>query len=199
MAETADKKPRARKAKPAEAPPAPPPVSVSRRRAVLRWAARILGGIAAFYAVLILLFSFVPPPINLYQLSRKLAAGRDREGLGAAGGDRPVMARAAVAAEDANFCNHWGFDMAAIREAVERGRQPRRQHDQPAGHQERLPVAGPQLAAQGDGGGADAGGRTGLVEAADPRGLPERGRVRDRRLWRAGGGAALLSASMRRT
>ncbi len=33
----------------------------------------------------------------------------------------PVMARAVVAAEDANFCNHWGFDMAAIRDAIEAG------------------------------------------------------------------------------
>ena len=31
------------------------------------------------------------------------------------------MGRSAVAAEDANFCLHWGFDMAAIREAVEEG------------------------------------------------------------------------------
>jgi monofunctional biosynthetic peptidoglycan transglycosylase len=33
----------------------------------------------------------------------------------------PVMARATVAAEDANFCNHWGFDMRAIRQVLERG------------------------------------------------------------------------------
>ena len=33
----------------------------------------------------------------------------------------PVMARSVVAAEDANFCLHWGFDMAAIREALEDG------------------------------------------------------------------------------
>ncbi|MFX0545438.1 monofunctional biosynthetic peptidoglycan transglycosylase [Roseovarius sp. S1116L3] len=33
----------------------------------------------------------------------------------------PVMARAAVAAEDADFCNHWGFDMRAIRQVLERG------------------------------------------------------------------------------
>jgi monofunctional biosynthetic peptidoglycan transglycosylase len=32
-----------------------------------------------------------------------------------------VMGRSAVAAEDANFCNHWGFDMAAIREAIDEG------------------------------------------------------------------------------
>lgn len=35
----------------------------------------------------------------------------------------PVMARSAVAAEDANFCNHWGFDMAAIRAALAEGGQ----------------------------------------------------------------------------
>ncbi|WP_133485117.1 monofunctional biosynthetic peptidoglycan transglycosylase [Aliiroseovarius marinus] len=33
----------------------------------------------------------------------------------------PVMARSVVAAEDANFCQHWGFDMGAIRAAIEDG------------------------------------------------------------------------------
>jgi len=33
----------------------------------------------------------------------------------------PVMARSVVAAEDANYCNHWGFDMSAIRAAVDSG------------------------------------------------------------------------------
>lgn len=33
----------------------------------------------------------------------------------------PVMARSVVAAEDANFCNHWGFDMTAIRAALAEG------------------------------------------------------------------------------
>ncbi len=36
-------------------------------------------------------------------------------------GIAPVMARSAVAAEDANFCVHWGFDMAAIRTAIAEG------------------------------------------------------------------------------
>jgi len=35
----------------------------------------------------------------------------------------PVMARALVAAEDANFCAHWGFDVAAIRKAIDEGSQ----------------------------------------------------------------------------
>ncbi|WP_299970064.1 monofunctional biosynthetic peptidoglycan transglycosylase [uncultured Roseobacter sp.] len=33
----------------------------------------------------------------------------------------PVMALAAVAAEDANFCLHWGLDLAAIRQAIDAG------------------------------------------------------------------------------
>ncbi len=33
----------------------------------------------------------------------------------------PVMARSVVAGEDANYCLHWGFDMAAIRDALEDG------------------------------------------------------------------------------
>ncbi|MGM0660512.1 MAG: monofunctional biosynthetic peptidoglycan transglycosylase [Pseudomonadota bacterium] len=33
----------------------------------------------------------------------------------------PVMARSLVAAEDANFCRHWGFDMSAIRVAIAEG------------------------------------------------------------------------------
>ena len=33
----------------------------------------------------------------------------------------PAMARAAVAAEDAEFCRHWGFDLDAIRGAIEDG------------------------------------------------------------------------------
>ncbi|PTQ70125.1 monofunctional biosynthetic peptidoglycan transglycosylase [Celeribacter persicus] len=33
----------------------------------------------------------------------------------------PHLARAVVAAEDANFCNHWGFDLGAIRSAIAEG------------------------------------------------------------------------------
>jgi monofunctional biosynthetic peptidoglycan transglycosylase len=117
MAETPERKPRSRKAK-----DAPPP---RRRRGllrgVLRWAGRILGGIAAIYAVLILLFSFVPPPINFYQLGEAVRLGGIDKDWVAMEDIAPVMARAVVAAEDANFCAHWGFDMAAIREAIAEG------------------------------------------------------------------------------
>jgi len=117
MAETAEKKPRARKAKagPAAAPKRP----LFRR--ILRWLLRGIGGIAAFFAVLVLAFAIVPPPINAYQIAEAWRLGGIKKDWVGWDEIAPVMGRSAVAAEDANFCNHWGFDMAAIRLAIEAG------------------------------------------------------------------------------
>lgn len=109
--------PRKRKAK-AEAPT---PQPRSRLRVGLRWLGRGLGAVATFYAVLILLFSLIPPPINLYQLGEAWRLGGIEKDWVSWEEIAPVMGRSAVAAEDANFCTHWGFDMAAIREAIEAG------------------------------------------------------------------------------
>jgi monofunctional glycosyltransferase len=91
------------------------------RRRLLRWALRGVIGLAGFFGVLVLLFSFLNPPINAYQLSESIRLG----GLERQWVDwdeiAPVMGRSAVAAEDANFCLHWGFDMGAIRAAVAQG------------------------------------------------------------------------------
>jgi monofunctional biosynthetic peptidoglycan transglycosylase len=109
----------ARKRKPtAEAVPPPRP---SLWRIAGKWALRVLGGVAAVYALLILLFSFLPPPINLYQLGESWRLGGIEKDWVSFEEIAPVMGRSAVAAEDANFCNHWGFDMAAIRLAIEEG------------------------------------------------------------------------------
>lgn len=96
---------------------APPPVTGRIRR----WVLRGLAGFAAFYGVLILLFSFIPPPINLYQLGESWRLGGISKDWVGWDDIAPVMARSVVAAEDANFCLHWGFDMAAIRAAVDQG------------------------------------------------------------------------------
>ena len=97
------------------------PVAQSRLRRGLKWLGRGLGAVAALYAGLVLLFSFVPPPINLYQLGETWRLGGIEKDWVSWEEIAPVMGRSAVAAEDANFCNHWGFDMAAIREAIEAG------------------------------------------------------------------------------
>jgi monofunctional biosynthetic peptidoglycan transglycosylase len=77
--------------------------------------------VAALYGVLIVLFSFVPPPINIYQAQEAWRLGGIEKDWVGWDEIAPVMARSVVAAEDANFCLHWGFDMAAIREAIEDG------------------------------------------------------------------------------
>lgn len=109
--------PRKRKAK-AEAPA---PLPRSRFRRALRWLGRGLGAVAGFYLVLVLVFSIVPPPINLYQMSEAWRLGGIDKDWVSWEEITPVAGRSAVAAEDANFCNHWGFDMTAIREAIEAG------------------------------------------------------------------------------
>lgn len=102
----------------------PDPVVVgprSLRLRLLRWAARGIGGLAGLFALLVLLFSFINPPANVYQLQESARlGGLEREWVS---WDEiaPVMGRSAVAAEDANFCLHWGFDLTAIRAAVAEG------------------------------------------------------------------------------
>jgi len=108
-----------RKRKPkAEPEPAPKP---ARWRVVLRWLGRGAGAVAGFYVLLVLLFAFVPPPINFYQLGESWRLGGIEKDWVSWEEIAPVMGRSAVAAEDANYCNHWGFDIAAIREAIEEG------------------------------------------------------------------------------
>jgi monofunctional glycosyltransferase len=71
---------------------------------------------------LVLLYSVVNPPTTwtIWSESRRLGSV-EREWVPL---ERiaPVMARSVVAAEDANFCLHWGFDVRAIRAAIEAGR-----------------------------------------------------------------------------
>ena len=97
--------------------------SLPKGRQIKRWFLRGLAGIAGFYGVLILLFSFIPPPINLYQISESWRLGGISKDWVNWDEIAPVMGRSVVAAEDANFCLHWGFDIKAIRDAIDSGGQ----------------------------------------------------------------------------
>ena len=116
ITETPEPKPRKRKAAAAVAA-----LPVARWSRWAGWALRGLGVVAGGFALAVLLFSCVPPPINLYQLSEAWRLGGIEKDWVSWEEIAPVMGRSAVAAEDANFCNHWGFDMAAIRLAIEEG------------------------------------------------------------------------------
>ncbi len=91
----------------------------------LRWlgfiALRGTSIIIVFVLALVVLFSVVNPPITytIWAESRRLGSV-DREWV-PFDDIAPVMARSIVAAEDANFCLHWGFDVQAIRAALEEG------------------------------------------------------------------------------
>ena len=107
-------------ARPKRKEPEPPPPKPLWRRA-LTWAGRGLGLVAAFYLLLIILFAFLPPPGNIYQWQESWRLGGiEREWVGWQD-IAPAMGRSAVAGEDANFCLHWGFDMQAIRKAIDSG------------------------------------------------------------------------------
>ncbi|MFA3920139.1 monofunctional biosynthetic peptidoglycan transglycosylase [Ruegeria hyattellae] len=77
--------------------------------------------VVALFTALIFLFAFVNPPVThtIWSEWRRLGSV-DREWV-TIEQISPVMARSVVAAEDANFCLHWGFDVEAIRDAIEDG------------------------------------------------------------------------------
>ena len=100
---------------------APALVRRSLGRRVLRWVGRGVLVIAGIYAFLVVLFAVVPPPTNIYQMQERWRLGGVARDWVAWDEIAPVMARSVVAAEDANFCLHWGFDMAAIRQALDAG------------------------------------------------------------------------------
>ncbi|SNS79903.1 monofunctional biosynthetic peptidoglycan transglycosylase [Antarctobacter heliothermus] len=91
------------------------------RAFVRRWLLRLALGAALLAVLAVLLFRVINPPTThtIWSESRRLG-GVQRAWVDAAD-IAPVMLRSAVAAEDANFCTHWGFDMDAIRAAIDDG------------------------------------------------------------------------------
>ncbi len=109
-------KPRRRKAA-EEPPPAPRPLW----RRGLRWALRGVSVAVLLVVAWVALLAVVNPPRNAYMRAEAARLGGLSHSWVAWEEIAPVMARSVVAAEDANFCLHWGFDMAAIREALDEG------------------------------------------------------------------------------
>jgi len=91
----------------------------------MRWAGFILlRGTATLIVcvmVMVVIYSIVNPPTThtIWSEARRLGSV-DREWVPIED-IAPEMARSVVAAEDANFCLHWGFDVQAIRAAMEGG------------------------------------------------------------------------------
>lgn len=90
-------------------------------RRLFRWVLLAVAGGTVLLLVWIALYRFVDPPGGPYmwQESRRLGGIEhewvDMEAISTA------MAQSVVAAEDVNFCRHWGFDVTAIRVALAEG------------------------------------------------------------------------------
>jgi monofunctional glycosyltransferase len=116
--DTEAKKPRKR-APAKKAVPAPPQPSALRMW--LRLFARLTMGAAGALLTLIVLFTVINPPTTPYQLAEGWRLSGVKQEWRALEDISPYMARSVIAAEDANFCLHWGFDMSAIRAALAEG------------------------------------------------------------------------------
>lgn len=81
-------------------------------------------GLFAVVAVWVAAYGLLPVPVTAYMVSERVRIGAplDREWTRIEDVSLHLQ-RAVVAAEDANFCLHWGFDMDAIRAAIAEGAQ----------------------------------------------------------------------------
>jgi len=90
-------------------------------RMLRRWIMRLVLLAVGIIGLATGTYAILNPPTGIYMKSEEIRLGSiDHEWIGL-DGIAPVMARSVVAAEDANFCEHWGFDIAAIRSAIDAG------------------------------------------------------------------------------
>lgn len=90
---------------------------------VIVWAAKAILWFVAISVAWVLLYAVVPPPTTLTMLFDSRGATRDWMAIEDIDRD---MIRAVIAAEDSRFCNHSGFDLDAISDALEANAEGRR-------------------------------------------------------------------------
>ncbi|MGB0798259.1 MAG: monofunctional biosynthetic peptidoglycan transglycosylase [Planktomarina sp.] len=90
-------------------------------RRLWRLLRRILFWGVIVFAVWGLSYRWINPPTTIYMQQERARLGEIKREWVDIEDVAPVMLRALVAAEDANFCNHWGIDSAALRRALSEG------------------------------------------------------------------------------
>ncbi|MGJ8611529.1 MAG: monofunctional biosynthetic peptidoglycan transglycosylase [Octadecabacter sp.] len=116
----------ARKTRKSKATPTKPAVKLRDRprlfvRRVMKY---IFRGILIMIVLTVLVtaaLNYVNPPSTPYMFSESRRVGGVNQAWVDMDDIAPVMARSAVAAEDANFCLHWGLDVNAIQAALQDG------------------------------------------------------------------------------
>jgi monofunctional biosynthetic peptidoglycan transglycosylase len=93
----------------------------------LRRAILLLGfGFVGLSTLLVVLYGFLPPPITPLMVIRLVEGEGLRKDWVPFDEISPHLVRALIASEDAQFCNHGGFDWKAIKQAIERNQEGRR-------------------------------------------------------------------------
>ena len=90
------------------------------RRGFFGWLWRIVMWLFLLSILLVLIYRFVPPPITATMVGDVVAGrGLEKDWMSLDEMDRD-MVRAAIGAEDSKFCQHNGFDIEAIEDAMKR-------------------------------------------------------------------------------
>lgn len=114
-------KPAAKKARKGKAGKAKTSTGFHPIRWARRWLRRLVVAILAIMALAVAAYAVLNPFTTPYMIAEKMRLGYVDHQWVDMDEIAPVMARAVVAAEDANYCLHWGFDMGAIRAALDDG------------------------------------------------------------------------------
>ena len=93
----------------------------TRRIRPVAWVRRAVLSVVLAMVLWVGAYAVLPPPTTPYILSEGVAQGRLQRAWVDIDDIAPVMLRSVVAAEDANFCLHWGFDMRQLRAAIAEG------------------------------------------------------------------------------
>ncbi len=97
-------------------PPVQAPIKAKRKLPILKWLAMTAGGLLAFSIVQVCVYRFVPVPVTILMVER-LAQGNGLDHRWVGNHISDNLRSAVIAAEDAKFCTHDGFDYDAIKKA----------------------------------------------------------------------------------
>ena len=87
----------------------------------LRLGLRGLAYAGCAFGALVVIYTLINPRLTPYVLAERFRQGGIERTWVPIEDMAPEVPLSFVAAEDANFCNHWGFDMKAIRAALDEG------------------------------------------------------------------------------
>lgn len=84
---------------------------------MFKWSCRIIAVLVIGSVLWVIAYRFINPPATLTMVGSWMDGKSIHQEWMPLSRMDPNMARAAIAAEDANFCSHWGFDLNAINQA----------------------------------------------------------------------------------